>query len=144
MARLVGETVAALGKVFSPSGHRALRQDGDRTPRAGSPTTSERPLGRRDRRRRQLDRRTATTGGSLLDLLASINVFVALFNLLPLPPLDGGHAAVAVYEGDRVAVSAAAGYGSTTRSSCPWPAVVVVLDPDAVGLSTIYLDLRSL
>ena len=42
------------------------------------------------------------TGGDwwvLLGLLASINVFVALFNLLPLPPLDGGHAAVAIYEG---------------------------------------------
>ena len=42
------------------------------------------------------------TGGDwwvLLALLASINVFVALFNLLPLPPLDGGHAAVAIYEG---------------------------------------------
>lgn len=33
-----------------------------------------------------------------LILLALVNVFVGLFNLLPLPPLDGGHIAVASYE----------------------------------------------
>ncbi|APT84992.1 M50 family metallopeptidase [Corynebacterium aquilae] len=31
-------------------------------------------------------------------LLASLNFFLALFNLLPFPPLDGGHIAVVVYE----------------------------------------------
>ncbi|PRQ12639.1 signaling protein [Corynebacterium sp. 13CS0277] len=31
-------------------------------------------------------------------LLASLNFFLALFNLLPLPPLDGGHIAVVLYE----------------------------------------------
>lgn len=32
--------------------------------------------------------------GTLLLLIASINVFIGIFNLLPLPPLDGGHLAV--------------------------------------------------
>ena len=31
-------------------------------------------------------------------MLASLNFFLALFNLLPLPPLDGGHIAVVIYE----------------------------------------------
>jgi membrane-associated protease RseP (regulator of RpoE activity) len=31
-------------------------------------------------------------------LLASVNLFLALFNFLPLPPLDGGHIAGALYE----------------------------------------------
>lgn len=31
-------------------------------------------------------------------LLASLNFFLAFFNLVPLPPLDGGHIAVVVYE----------------------------------------------
>lgn len=34
-------------------------------------------------------------------LLASVNLFLALFNLIPLPPLDGGHIASALYEGAR-------------------------------------------
>ncbi len=31
-------------------------------------------------------------------LLASVNLFLALFNFIPLPPLDGGHIAGALYE----------------------------------------------
>lgn len=35
---------------------------------------------------------------SFLLTLASLNLFLAAFNLVPLPPLDGGHIAVIVYE----------------------------------------------
>jgi membrane-associated protease RseP (regulator of RpoE activity) len=34
----------------------------------------------------------------VLDIIVSINIFVGLFNLLPLLPLDGGHLAVVIYE----------------------------------------------
>jgi membrane-associated protease RseP (regulator of RpoE activity) len=34
----------------------------------------------------------------ILLLLASVNVFVGIFNMLPLLPFDGGHAAIATYE----------------------------------------------
>jgi membrane-associated protease RseP (regulator of RpoE activity) len=34
-------------------------------------------------------------------IIASLNIFVGLFNLLPLLPLDGGHMAVAVIDGLR-------------------------------------------
>lgn len=34
----------------------------------------------------------------ILTLLASVNVFVGIFNLFPLLPFDGGHAAIATYE----------------------------------------------
>ncbi|MGB7053654.1 MAG: site-2 protease family protein, partial [Acidimicrobiales bacterium] len=36
--------------------------------------------------------------GDLLVILISINVFVGIFNLFPMLPLDGGHVAIAVYE----------------------------------------------
>ncbi|MEY2417476.1 MAG: hypothetical protein QOG90_156 [Actinomycetota bacterium] len=35
---------------------------------------------------------------SVLTLLIAINIFVGIFNMLPLPPFDGGHVAVATYE----------------------------------------------
>jgi membrane-associated protease RseP (regulator of RpoE activity) len=34
----------------------------------------------------------------VLYVLAALNVFVGIFNMFPLLPLDGGHAAIAVYE----------------------------------------------
>jgi membrane-associated protease RseP (regulator of RpoE activity) len=47
---------------------------------------------------------TETTGVKALSfvlIVASLNLFVGLFNLLPLLPLDGGHIAVVVYESVR-------------------------------------------
>lgn len=39
--------------------------------------------------------------GSFLGLAASLNLFLFLFNLLPVLPLDGGHVAAALYEAAR-------------------------------------------
>jgi len=36
--------------------------------------------------------------GIVLEIVASLNVFVGVFNLLPLLPLDGGHLAVVIFE----------------------------------------------
>lgn len=60
------------------------------------------------------------TGGELAErsmwpvfflMLASLNFFLALFNLVPLPPLDGGHIAVIVYEKIRDLFRRARGLG---------------------------------
>ncbi len=37
-------------------------------------------------------------GAAVLMLLISINIFVGIFNMTPLPPFDGGHVMVATYE----------------------------------------------
>ena len=46
-----------------------------------------------------LDTSWQTRVATFLGLLASLNLFLFLFNLLPVLPLDGGHAAGALYEG---------------------------------------------
>lgn len=38
---------------------------------------------------------------TILAIAGSVNLFLFLFNLLPIPPLDGGHVASALYEGGR-------------------------------------------
>ena len=52
----------------------------------------------------------SSTSGSLAEkigffllIIASLNVFVGIFNLIPLLPLDGGHMAVAIFDGYRSA-----------------------------------------
>lgn len=52
----------------------------------------------------------SSTSGSLVEkigffllIIASLNVFVGIFNLIPLLPLDGGHMAVAIFDGYRSA-----------------------------------------
>lgn len=42
-------------------------------------------------------------------MLASLNFFLALFNLIPLPPFDGGHIAVVAWEWVRDKVRAVRG-----------------------------------
>ncbi|MBY6362202.1 M50 family metallopeptidase [Rhodococcoides corynebacterioides] len=44
-------------------------------------------------------------------LLATLNFFLGVFNLLPLLPLDGGHIAVTIYEGVRNRIRALRGLG---------------------------------
>jgi membrane-associated protease RseP (regulator of RpoE activity) len=47
------------------------------------------------------DLTTGQKGAALISLLASLNLFLALFNFIPLLPLDGGHMAGAIWEGLR-------------------------------------------
>jgi len=48
---------------------------------------------------------TATRAVVLLNILAALNVSLFVFNMIPLPPLDGGHIVAALWEGARRQVS---------------------------------------
>lgn len=78
--------------------------------------------------------------GSTLLLYVWINVFIGLFNLVPLPPFDGGHVAVATYEKLR------------SRKGRPYridatklvPLTYVVLGALLlIGIAALYLDISS-
>jgi membrane-associated protease RseP (regulator of RpoE activity) len=76
---------------------------------------------------------------SILFLLAMVNVFLGLINLLPLLPFDGGHATVATYEAVRGAI-ARRPYRVDTAKLMPATYVVVFILL-GVGLSAMYLDI---
>jgi membrane-associated protease RseP (regulator of RpoE activity) len=68
-----------------------------------------------------------------LGLLALVNVFVGIVNVIPLYPLDGGHFAVALYE-------KVTGKEPDVRKLTPVAAVVVMF-LITLGLIGLYLDL---
>ncbi len=141
MGRATSATVGGLAKVFSPSGVEKYSKTVSNPNAKGSFTNEERP--------RSIVGIVADggsiVGGSvwvLLLLIATINLFLALFNLIPLLPFDGGHAAVAIYEsiasklkGQKVQVD--------YRRLMPITAAVLVVVL-ALGLSTMYLDIRQI
>ena len=74
-------------------------------------------------------------------LFAVVNVFLGVFNMMPLPPFDGGHLAVATYERWRER-SGRGRYMANPRALAPVVAVVVAsLTVLAVGL--LYLDIAN-
>jgi regulator of sigma E protease len=75
----------------------------------------------------------------LLGLIASINIFIGIFNLVPLPPLDGGHLAVLGIERSVNAVRKAR--GRTPDFTVDPRAVAAVAIPVLAVLGTVFVVL---
>ena len=134
-------TAEGIGRIFSPEGvERYSENFTSNAPKAGSPAAQERPrslIGIVDEGSRIIDGNV----WALLWLLAGISLVLALFNLIPLLPFDGGHAAVVVYEwiaskvrGREVRVD--------FRKLMPVTAVVLAVFL-TLGLSAMFLDIRQ-
>ncbi|MDQ3145997.1 MAG: site-2 protease family protein [Actinomycetota bacterium] len=81
-----------------------------------------------------------TSIGDVLGLLFVINVFIGVFNLVPLLPLDGGHVIIATYE--RIRSRKGRPYHADVAKLLPLTyAVVVVLI--LVGVTSLYLDITD-
>jgi membrane-associated protease RseP (regulator of RpoE activity) len=76
----------------------------------------------------------------ILYLLAVLNVFVGVFNMFPLLPLDGGHAAIATYE--RLKERDGRRYFADVSKLMPVTMVVMTVLA-FLFLSGLYLDLTS-
>jgi membrane-associated protease RseP (regulator of RpoE activity) len=74
---------------------------------------------------------------TLLSLLAGLNLFLFLFNLIPLLPLDGGHVAGALWEGIRRRIAAWRGLPD------PGPVDVSKALPLAYGVGITLIALSS-
>lgn len=75
---------------------------------------------------------------TLLSLLASLNIALFVFNLIPLLPLDGGHIASALYDAIR------RGIAKLRRKADPGPFDASVLVPVTVVVMTILIAMSAL
>ena len=80
--------------------------------------------------------------GALIVLFAMINVFIGVFNLVPLLPFDGGHVAIAVYERIQEVRLRRRRYLADVGRLIPFTYAVVVL-MGMLFVSTIYLDIAN-
>jgi len=79
--------------------------------------------------------------GTVLYLLVLINIFVGIFNMLPLLPLDGGHVAVATYE--RIRSRKGRMYHADVMKLMPVTYAVVAL-LGFIFVTSLFMDIRSL
>lgn len=132
------QTVTALISHFSPHGISSyVKQLQNPSTQINSPGASSRfesPVGIV-----RLASQAAASGiGPVLSLLFSINIFIGIFNLVPLPPLDGGHIAVAIYE--RLRSTKQKRYHVDIMKLMPITYVVVTLIV-LLGVTALYLDI---
>jgi membrane-associated protease RseP (regulator of RpoE activity) len=137
-------TVDGIARIFSPAGVERQVEDVTRAgPRANRPegVDVERPrsvigivsIG---------DEIVQGDVWVLLYLFAAINLFLALFNLIPLLPFDGGHAAIACYE---AVASRVRGRDVRVDYRRLIPVTAMVLAVLLVfGVSTMFLDIREI
>jgi membrane-associated protease RseP (regulator of RpoE activity) len=85
---------------------------------------------------------TASKNGleDTLFLLILINIFVGIFNMLPLLPLDGGHVAIAVYEKLRSRKGRIYHADVTKLMPFVYATLAVIV---FIGVSALFLDLRD-
>ena len=132
-------TVKALGSVFAP--HR-LRNYADQIvgqdSQGSTATNSERPVSVVGATRVAGQLAEDHRFSELLLLLIGINIFVAIFNMIPLLPFDGGHVAIAVYE--RIRSRRGRRYHADVAKLLPLTSAVVVFLV-VFGVAVIYLDI---
>jgi len=134
MPRFMWQTVKALGGIFSPNGienygHLIQGKGGNENNRLLSPVGAARVAGQ------------AVDSGwfAVLMFLFAINVFVGIFNMVPLLPLDGGHVAIATYEKIASRIKGRRVQVDVQRLMPITAAVLAVLV--ILGLSALYLDI---
>jgi membrane-associated protease RseP (regulator of RpoE activity) len=76
---------------------------------------------------------------AFLWLLVMVNIFLGLINLAPLPPLDGGHAAIATYEAIREKLSGRRYRVDITKVMPITYAMVLLLV--GIFVTSLYLDI---
>jgi membrane-associated protease RseP (regulator of RpoE activity) len=147
MWEVTAASVGALGRVFSPSGISDFAEDvgNAREDRSGGGGAQASDSGRNPDGlisiigfvrigSQDVEHRAAF----MLVLFFQINLLLGLLNMLPLPPLDGGHAALAIYE--RIRSRNGHRYHADFTKLLPLTYAVFLLIV-VLGVTTMYLDI---
>ncbi len=138
--RVTGQTLAGIASVFTPSAladfFDSATSTEPRTAEDGGPISL---IGAG-----QIVNTVGSAGDifTVLLLLASLNIVIGTLNMLPLPPLDGGHVAVlAIEEGVNAARGRRGGERWTLDPSVITPiALAVIVFFGVVSLTALYAD----
>jgi membrane-associated protease RseP (regulator of RpoE activity) len=77
---------------------------------------------------------------NVIYLLVLLNIFIGVFNLVPLLPLDGGHVAIGTYERLRSRLKEGKRYHADVGKMMPVAAAVIVILV-LIGVTSVYLDI---
>lgn len=142
ITRITTGTVGAMGQVFGPEGLASIAEQisGEEERPAQS---AESIVGVAS----TAGRGTAMFGWMFfVVVLVSVNIFIGLFNILPLPPLDGGHLAVLAVErtvnGVRARLGRPADFSVDPRAVAAIALPVIVL-VGMLAVALLWLDITN-
>lgn len=131
------ETLVSVGHFFSPAGitsyaHQLSAPTGSQASPNADRVESVIGIVR-------LASQAAHTGlATVLQLLVALNVFIGIFNMIPMLPLDGGHVMIAVYERLRSRRGRPYHVDATKLLPATYAVVVVIM---VLGVTAVYLDI---
>jgi membrane-associated protease RseP (regulator of RpoE activity) len=131
-------SIAALGTFFAPGSLKnyagQLTNSGSKTPTSADDQRFISVVGVA-----RIAGQAAESGAfNVVYLLVLLNIFIGVFNLVPLLPLDGGHVAIATYE--RIRSRAGRRYQADVGKMMPIAAAMIVILV-LIGVTSIYLDI---
>jgi membrane-associated protease RseP (regulator of RpoE activity) len=150
LVRFGGQSIGALASFFSPNGLGDFADNvsrADEPSRAPGATSGSSADDDGDGENRMLSIYGAVRLGSSLSdsglawfllFFFQINVFIGIFNMVPLPPLDGGHAIIAIYE--RIRSRRGLRYHADVAKLMPLT-YAVVMGLVLLGVTSLYLDI---
>jgi membrane-associated protease RseP (regulator of RpoE activity) len=153
MLGFMGDAVGAMAGFFSPDGISDFADNVSRAEDEGAPASpdsggsSQQVSSDDGSENRMISIYGAVRMGAELSedgwmyvllMFFQINIFIGILNMAPLPPLDGGHAAVAVYE--RIRSRRGRRYHADMAKLLPLT-YAVVLGLVILGLASLYLDI---
>ncbi len=131
-------SVAALGSIFTPGSLKNYAGELTNSKSSSSPSADDQRFISVVGVARIAGQAAESGLFNVVFLLVLLNIFIGVFNLVPLLPLDGGHVAIATYE--RIRSRAGRRYQADVGKMMPVAAAMIAILV-LIGVTSIYLDI---